>query len=117
MIFLRLVYVLRVRVRGSKFDTYQSRACTHVVAHRACSDERLAIYILAVVLLSQLVTFLPLNEITSEVIGCDYSEDSLFKEKFLKNTTDTLRATFLQCLVLKQYRVDIHDLLPNNFGS
>ena len=38
MIFLRLVYVLRARVRGSKYDTYRSHACILAFGHTAYSD-------------------------------------------------------------------------------
>jgi hypothetical protein len=49
MIFLRLVYVLRVPFRGSKYDTYRSRACSPVYDRIACSVGRHATEILAFV--------------------------------------------------------------------
>ncbi len=60
MIFLRLVYVLRVRVRGSKFGTYQSLACIPFHDRRVCSVERHVIETLVSVLNGELKLFLPL---------------------------------------------------------
>jgi hypothetical protein len=60
MIFLRLVYVLHVRVRGSKFDTYQNLACIRVFGRKAYNDELHVTEILVSALSGELLTFEPL---------------------------------------------------------
>ena len=59
MIWLRLVYVLRVPLRGSKYDTYRSRACTRVCDHNGHNDGQRDLRTLVRVLNVQQLMFVP----------------------------------------------------------
>ena len=66
MIWLRLVYVLRVPLRGSKYDTYRSHACSRVCDRNGHNDGQRDLRTLVRVLNVQQLMFVPLlNDETS----------------------------------------------------
>lgn len=62
MILLRLVYVLHEPLRGSKYDTYRSRACTRVCDRNGHNDGQRDLQTLVYAVSVQLQIVVPLSD-------------------------------------------------------